>query len=350
MEPPEARDTPPGLAGAMLRAARESAGMTVDAVAQNLKLAPRQVKAIEDGDYEELPGRTFIRGFVRNYARLVRLDPERVLSALPGGSSAPALEAPLLSPTAPTIGELPTTEHARTPWARWVIPSVLAAIVAIAAIYEWMRPPGESHLAVPAAEPHGAGQKGPGASAPVPSTVDAAAVPATALPNPVAANAPGSDAVHSAPSDFSRATASVKSGGGATPAAADERPPTTAAVSGTAPTSAPAATPAPAATSAAATTPGAATTMPGAAAAAAPVSEQTVVVAFRDNSWAEIRDRNGQVLLSGIYHRGTAQTVTGAPPLSIKIGNAGDVTVRYKGERVDLAPYTQKNVARLTLP
>ena len=73
MEPLETRETPPGMAGALLRAARESAGMTVDAVAQHLKLAPRQVKAIEDGDFKELPGRTFIRGFVRNYARLVQL-------------------------------------------------------------------------------------------------------------------------------------------------------------------------------------------------------------------------------------------------------------------------------------
>ena len=87
-----------------------------------------------------------------------------------------------------------------------------------------------------------------------------------------------------------------------------------------------------------------------ASAGAPPVAEQIVVVAFRANSWTEIRDHDGRVLLSGLYRAGTAQTVTGAPPLTIKIGNASDVTLRYKGERVDLAPYTQKNVARLTLP
>ena len=85
-------------------------------------------------------------------------------------------------------------------------------------------------------------------------------------------------------------------------------------------------------------------------AGATPVAEQTVVVAFRANSWTEIRDRDGRVLLTGIYRAGTAQTVSGTPPLTVKIGNAGDVTLRYKGERVDLAPHTQKNVARLTLP
>ena len=87
--------------------------MSVDAVAQQLKLAPRQVRALEEGDFGHLPGRTFVRGFIRNYARLVRLDPEQVLGALPAGAATPALEAPTLQPTAPTMGELPTTRAVR---------------------------------------------------------------------------------------------------------------------------------------------------------------------------------------------------------------------------------------------
>jgi len=333
MEPPEARETPPGMAGALLRAARESAGMTIDAVAQNLKLAPRQVKAIEDGDYKELPGRTFVRGFVRNYARLVHLDPERVVSALPGGASAPALEAPTLSPTAPTIGELPTIEHTKTSWARWAIPSVLAAVVAVAAMYEWMRPAGESHVAGPAAEPQGVAQKDASehaGAAPTPSAPPAPAVASTPLPNPLASNAPGADGAQSlAPNSSSTAAPAPPVAAGATPAAPAASGTPAAAAFGAAP-SAPAAT--------------------AASAGATPVAEQTVIVSFRNNSWTEIRDRDGRVLLTGINRAGTAQTVKGAPPLTLKIGNANDVTLRYKGERVDLVPYTQKNIARLTLP
>ena len=48
-----ARDT----AGTRLRTAREAAGLSIDAVAQQLKLAPRQVQALEDDDWERLPGR-----------------------------------------------------------------------------------------------------------------------------------------------------------------------------------------------------------------------------------------------------------------------------------------------------
>jgi len=64
----------PSTAGGMLRAAREAAGMTLDTAAQQLKLAPRQVTALEEGDFASLPGRTFVRGFLRNYARLVHVD------------------------------------------------------------------------------------------------------------------------------------------------------------------------------------------------------------------------------------------------------------------------------------
>jgi cytoskeleton protein RodZ len=127
-------------AGALLVAAREARGLSVEAVAQQLKLSARQVRALEEGDFTLLPGRTFVRGFLRNYARLVALDPELVLDALPGSAATPTLAAPTLHPTAPTRGELPTSERTKAPWTRWAIPVSLAAVVATAAIYEWARP------------------------------------------------------------------------------------------------------------------------------------------------------------------------------------------------------------------
>jgi cytoskeleton protein RodZ len=43
------------------------------------------------------------------------------------------------------------------------------------------------------------------------------------------------------------------------------------------------------------------------------------------------------------------QSISGAPPLDVLIGNAADVTITWRGARVDLTPYTRGNVARLTL-
>jgi len=295
---------PPGMAGALLRAAREAAGMSVDAVAQQLRLAPRQVKALEEGDYTHLPGRTFVRGFVRNYARLVRLDPEKVLGALPAGASAPTLEAPMLQQTAPTMGELPTNEHSKSGWTRWAIPLTLAAIVAAAATYEWLRPPGESR-ATPGRDAAANIER----SAPTSAKHEA---PGTTLSNPLAGGAP--DPPPAAPPSVSSAPASSASP-----------------IPATAPSPAPTSAPLPTAT------------------ADASIALQPLMFAFRDYSWTEVRDRNGRVLLSGMNPGGTAQSLSGTPPLEIVIGNAADVTVRYKGQPVDLAPHTRQNVARFTL-
>ena len=279
-------------AGALLAAAREAAGLSVDAVAQQLKLAPRQVRALEEGDYTHLPGRTFVRGFVRNYARLVRVDSERVLAALTAGANASTLAAPTLQQTAPTIGELPTSDHTKPGWTRWAIPIMLAAIVAAAAVYEWLRPAGVGRAAGSNAPPSAAALP-----APSPPTPDRSSVP---LANPL--DTPASDTVPS------------------------ESP---AAVSATA-----AAPAAPASTTAAAT----------------PSDEQRLTISFRDFSWTEVRDRDGRVLLSGMNSGGTAQILSGTPPLDVVIGNAVDVSVTYRGQPVDLIPYTRQNVAKLTLP
>src|SRR4051812_48166334 len=93
-------DTPSAAGvGARLRAAREAAGMTIDNAAQQLKLHPRQVQALEDEQFGLLPGRTFARGFVRNYARLLNLDAHDLLTRLSEGSHAGALESPELHST-----------------------------------------------------------------------------------------------------------------------------------------------------------------------------------------------------------------------------------------------------------
>ncbi len=61
--------------GAALAAAREAMGLSVEQVADQLKLAPRQVMAIEQGDFNALPNRAVTRGFIRAYAKAMRLDP-----------------------------------------------------------------------------------------------------------------------------------------------------------------------------------------------------------------------------------------------------------------------------------
>lgn len=167
-------------AGARLRQARESAGWSIDLVSQQLKLAPRQVQALEDDDYAQLPGRTFVRGFMRNYARLLHLDADALLLALPESAAAPALDRPTLAPTARTMGDLPSEPAAKPSTARWAIPLALVAIVAIALAYEFGRPlleRGKSELASRAASTSKAAAPAP---ALVVETQPALAAPAAA--------------------------------------------------------------------------------------------------------------------------------------------------------------------------
>ncbi len=69
--------------GHILRKARIAKGMSIDDVSRQLRISVQQVEAIEKEDFGKLPGRTFLRGFIRNYANLVQLDPIPLLQMLP---------------------------------------------------------------------------------------------------------------------------------------------------------------------------------------------------------------------------------------------------------------------------
>ncbi len=69
--------------GHILRRARVAKGMSIDDVSRQLRLSPQQIGAIEKEDFEKLPGHTFLRGFIRNYANLVQLDTVPLLQLLP---------------------------------------------------------------------------------------------------------------------------------------------------------------------------------------------------------------------------------------------------------------------------
>jgi len=65
--------------GLTLRQARETRGLTVDALAQRTRIAPKFLTAIERNALNELPGGLFARGYLRAYAGEVGLDTEQVV-------------------------------------------------------------------------------------------------------------------------------------------------------------------------------------------------------------------------------------------------------------------------------
>lgn len=68
--------------GAQLSARREALNWSIEQVANQLNLAPRQIQAIESDNYAALPGMASARGFIRSYAKLLKIDATPLLQII----------------------------------------------------------------------------------------------------------------------------------------------------------------------------------------------------------------------------------------------------------------------------
>lgn len=65
--------------GALLRKVREEKGLSLHEIGLSLKINPKILKQIEDGEQNNLPAKTFLRGFVQSYSIFLKLDSDEVL-------------------------------------------------------------------------------------------------------------------------------------------------------------------------------------------------------------------------------------------------------------------------------
>lgn len=70
---------------------------------------------------------------------------------------------------------------------------------------------------------------------------------------------------------------------------------------------------------------------------------------FGDESWTEIKDASGRMLMRQLNPAGSSADVHGQPPFDVVIGNAAQVQVTYNGRPIDLKPFIDVTVARFTL-
>ena len=264
---------------------RAELGMTVEDVANQLKFSPRLIEALEAGEFAKLPGRTFARGMLRSYARLLKLDPAPILAQLDDSGAAshtaPEQAASLRTP-------IPFSEAGRHGnLVYMVLSAVILAVVAFYA-FEWYQEKGAaSKLAFV-----DAGQQ----QAPPPAPAqDASVVPAPSQPAP--------------PATFASAGPSPVP---ETAVRADDRK---------------------------------AGEAPGPLAA----GKRRIVMRFEKEAWVEIKARNGQTLLSQLNPAGSEKVIDGEPPFQLIIGNAPSVHVTYNDQPVDHKPHFKVDVARLTL-
>lgn len=342
--------------GAVLAAERERQGLSRADIAQRLHMSVAQVEALEIGDYERLPRGPFLRGFARNYARALGLDPEAVVGLIV--VAAPRENAPRIVVPSQNIRFDPLGHRLASPYVKAAGIAAVAIVLGFAAMYWWLfvRPlgaapapakkPAATAPAAPAASP---ADLAPGASAVPPSSslsVPApSAIPGTlppAAPSPATPPGPSASPVsvpmapHPEPAPIRQAARS-----GAAPAP----------VPGPAPAPAPPPSAAPAKPAAVPAPTGRLFEAPSATSPAGPGEGAGVIrMSFRVAAWVEVKDASGRVLLSRNQPGGSDAEVAGKPPLAVVIGNASGVRLTFNDREVDLEPHTRVSVARLTLP
>jgi cytoskeletal protein RodZ len=190
--------------GARLKQARESRGISLDQIAAETRISTRFLNAIENEQFNLLPGGIFNRGFVRAFAEKVGLNPDETVADYERltGSHHPVEAAPA-PPPAPTPTPVPAPVHGATPAkkGRNLYPVALIAlfVVVVAVFYIVTRESDRtSQTASPATQSQAAATPAPvpaqappeTAPAPEPQTPVATAEPVVKRPQPQPPPAP----------------------------------------------------------------------------------------------------------------------------------------------------------------
>lgn len=332
----DARGTRNGTPGAQLALARSAMGWTVEQVAEQLKLAPRQVQALEACDYKALPGLATVRGFVRAYAKLVKLD-AAPLVAMIGDQDVPVSTLPpVRRDLAMPFSEvrLPSMRRrgvAAVNW--WILGAILlVVVVGVAAKMGWLKPlpadllkrapasvtaSASASVAAPVSADNAESSERATASTPTPSTLTPSA-PVVSGTFSASASAPESS-VGTSVASISVASNPVASNSGASGVAVGV---TTAVAPGG--MSAPNITPAPGNVG------------------------NSLILKFRQDCWVEVKKVNGNVLLSRLIKAGETETISMADPVQLVLGNNTGVEASLRGMPLNLKN-GPGNTTRLTI-
>ncbi|MFT5807335.1 MAG: cytoskeleton protein RodZ [Moritella dasanensis] len=80
------------------------------------------------------------------------------------------------------------------------------------------------------------------------------------------------------------------------------------------------------------------------------VVAQSLVLTFAGDCWIQVKDSSGKTLSTGVRKAGQTIELQGLAPLSIKLGAPEQVTLSYAGEPVDLSTFKQGRLAKFKLP
>lgn len=316
----EAVMVPPASLGRMLREARERLGLSVADVVDQIKFAPRQIEALEADNYGSLPEPAFLRGFVRSYAKILHLDTQTLLAALPQTTSVAAELIP------PSVGVPFPVVNSSQKKNLILLGAALLLAVMVVGFAVW-------HYTTPLRKPIIVQQVTP---VPLPAEMQPVTTPLAQIqeqaPAPVETKQRTSkkEERSSAPEEQSvpvQAPAKIKAKDSA------PLPPDVLLQTAKMPKveKVPQATNTPKATS---------TPKADKVSQAANTPQNPVLrLVFGEESWTEIKDKDGNVISSQINPRGSELRLEGNAPFSMLIGHALSASLYYRGKQVDLKPY-----------
>ncbi|ATA21025.1 cytoskeleton protein RodZ [Gibbsiella quercinecans] len=299
--------------GERLRQAREQLGMSQQVVAERLCLKMSTVRDIEEDNISADLASTFVRGYIRSYAKLVHVPEEELLPML--AKQAPLKAAKVAPMQSFSLGK---RRKKRDGWLMsftWLIGFV---VVGLTGAWWWQNHKAQQdEIATMAVQSSAQLSQGEGQS--VPLNDDNADTSTPAADN-------GSSNVQPSAPDNGAAQA---------PAAPAQQPAVVAPSQAT--------IPAPAA--------------PAAPELAAPVAESgaaadlnALVMDFSADCWLQVSDASGKTLFSGIQKSGGKLSLNGTAPYKLTIGAPAAVQIQYQGKPVDLSRFIKSNrVARLTV-
>ncbi|MDE0422054.1 MAG: DUF4115 domain-containing protein [Gammaproteobacteria bacterium] len=332
--------------GRTLRAARESADLSVADVAKALKVEEQIIEALEAEHYADLPPRPYIRGYVQRYARLVGLDAAAVTSGFK------TVEKPTtVSPTVvPRSRWTFVNDFARERWGMLYGSIVLVFIVVVAGALWWAwsgetAKQAESDLAE---TPGISGQDATplvGDGATVPPLPPAAAPESSDAAMPDSASDPAADplAARSESSDAAMPGATAEDA--ADPLAVAPESPDAGAPASVTGVADPLAADGASATGVGDADPNAQAAVD----AERQAKPDLLSIVFQEDSWVEVRDQNGDLVHGDLGRGGDTVTLRGKAPFDILVGYAAGVEISFNGDPVALEPGTRGDVARLVV-
>ncbi|MCW8196380.1 helix-turn-helix domain-containing protein [Proteobacteria bacterium 005FR1] len=307
--------------GAILKAAREKAGLAAGDLARQLNLSESKLLSLEEDQYDKLASDVFAQGYLRRYAKLLGLDDDVIVQRFN------EYQALLRQSEQGGEGEENSTS-AVAALPRWALPAAVFVVAVVVLTFIYMRTAGDDAKG-PIVEP---AQQEQSQQRPVQQ-----------IENQTEEQQAEEQQIEEAAPELNEPSADALPVQQNEPLQQNEQPQQAPAENSVAlpaaePEPAPVQTPAPAQQEAAPAT-----------VEVAAEGEDVLSFAFSEECWVEVSNAQGTVLYADLARAGQTLSVEGEAPFSVMLGNARAVSLTLNGELVSVNPRAGNRTARLTV-